>query len=337
MTVDINIKLQNLEIGWIRDLRIGGLLSGIYNPQKNVLDTVEEVHKILNANEYTPESSYIPVLLPAYPDENSVYTIDESLIAESLFRSNNKYIGNRNFMAFGNRFLNAMPSITKRAQAIRTHNDNVRKFVSALKSAGTTVCAFQTRNIPHNGHIKIIHHLLEICDHVIINPVVGIKKPGDTLMTVLEESYQYVIDNILPNSNLYYMPVFSDMYYAGPKEAAHHALIRQNLGFTHFSVGRDHAGAENLFPPEAAVNFMTEIKSSLHIKVFTIPGAYYCTSCKKVTILDCCEEYRQSISKQNISGTECRKAITNGTPYKHLDEGLISHLVNNFKKDLFES
>ena len=36
------------------------------------------------------------------------------------------------------------------------------------------------------------------------------------------------------------------------------AIIREWLGFTNFSVGRDHAGSDNFYDPKAAKNFINK-------------------------------------------------------------------------------
>ena len=51
--------------------------------------------------------------------------------------------------------------------------------ISELKEKYCHLGAFQTRNIPHQGHEKIIEMMLNHCDAVVINPIVGPKKPGD--------------------------------------------------------------------------------------------------------------------------------------------------------------
>ena len=43
-------------------------------------------------------------------------------------------------------------------------------------SQNLKIGAFQTRNILHLGHELIINEMLEFCDHVVINPVLGPKK-----------------------------------------------------------------------------------------------------------------------------------------------------------------
>ena len=106
---------------------------------------------------------------------------------------------------------------------------------------GKKVGAFQSRNIPHLGHEKLINKLLEKCDVVIINPVCGVKKKGDVKTEVLKKAYDFLIKYHY-GDKLVFAPLYASMFYAGPREALHHAVLREKLGFDYFIVGRDHAG-----------------------------------------------------------------------------------------------
>ena len=93
--------------------------------------------------------------------------------------------------------------------------------------------------------------MLNHADHLVLNPVIGPKISSDLKI----EEY---IDQLKPYFDRKYdgrisiRPVIANMYYAGPREAIHHAKLRQRLGFTHFVVGRDHAGSEGCYAPQAA-------------------------------------------------------------------------------------
>ena len=58
-------------------------------------------------------------------------------------------------------------------QKIVFQNYSVLEELVRIKERNKLVGAFQTRNIPHFGHEKIIERMLELCDHVVINPVIG--------------------------------------------------------------------------------------------------------------------------------------------------------------------
>ena len=105
-------------------------------------------------------------------------------------------------------------------------NQNCFRFIRNLKNH-KKLGAFQTRNIPHGGHEKIIQSMLEKCDHVVINPVIGPKKSGDIKLEVLETVYNYLSKNKLKRK-ITFIPIYANMYYAGPREAVHHTKIRQN-------------------------------------------------------------------------------------------------------------
>ena len=123
------------------------------------------------------------------------------------------------------------------------------------------------------------------------------------------------------------------MFYAGPREAIHHALLRQKLGFTNFTVGRDHAGSDGFYNPLEASEVITKNKDKLKISVYCHSGAFFCSTCNKPIIANaCCHDKAQLI---DISGTELRDALKRGTIYKYADLDM-QNFIKQKKLELFE-
>ena len=142
---------------------------------------------------------------------------------------------------------------------IKKNNLSLISKIKNIKKTGNTVAAFQTRNIPHFGHEKIIEDLLLQFNYVIINPVIGPKKAGDAKSDLLSLIYNHLGKKYYDNKIIFH-PLCANMFYAGPREAIHHALLRQKVGFSGFIIGRDHAGAQNNYRPESAKIQINRIK-----------------------------------------------------------------------------
>ena len=289
---------------------------------------------------YRDPSKGVPLLLPVkldcfdYSQVNEIFDININEFARYIFSTKNTdYVGVKKYFQFGNRFcIGAFPkkNYTKRIKQFNEINSKLKKFNNELKINKKKVIAFQTRNIPHLGHEKIIEMLLEEYDYVIINPVIGPKKKGDVKNHVLVKVFNFLSENYY-NKKIIFMPVCANMFYAGPREALHHACLRSSVGFDSFVVGRDHAGAENNYNPEEAINVVKKYESKFNIRIITHKGSYFDKSQNKIVIKD---NLNKNNNLLNISGSDFRNAIIKKKYFKFARKDL-QEFIYSFKHNIF--
>lgn len=175
-----------------------------------------------------------------------------------------------------------------------------------------TVVGFQTRNPVHKAHEHLQRIGLEICDGLFINPIIGWKKKGDFTQEAVMAAYRKMTEEFYPSERVYLAGLKTQMRYAGPREAIFHALIRKNLGCTHFIIGRDHAGVGSFYGAYDAHRLAEKLmeEHELGITLLLLHEPYFCEKCGQIVTDKTCAHY--ATHRKEISGTIIRRYICEG-------------------------
>ncbi len=177
------------------------------------------------------------------------------------------------------------------------------------------VVGFQTRNPMHKAHFELtMRALRQLESNLLIQPVVGMTKPGDVDYHTRIRCYQKLQPHYPRNSAmLSLLPLAMRM--GGPREAMWHALIRQNYGCTHFIVGRDHAGpgddsnGEPFYGALEAHDLLEEHEEEIDIDITTFEHMVYVAEEDKYMPVP---EVPDQMEGRFISGTQLRERLSDG-------------------------
>ena len=177
------------------------------------------------------------------------------------------------------------------------------------------VVAFQTRNPMHRAHHELtLRAAKEVEANLLINPVVGLTKPGDLDHYTRVHCYQKILAHYPQHTvKLALLPLAMRM--GGPREAVWHAIIRKNHGCTHLIVGRDHAGpgvdasGKPFYGPYDAQELLSKHEDELGVQMVPFKMMAWVEDKAAYFPVDEVPDGARTLS---ISGTELRKRLADG-------------------------
>jgi sulfate adenylyltransferase len=177
------------------------------------------------------------------------------------------------------------------------------------------IVAFQTRNPMHRAHEELCKMAMQAtgAEGCVIHMLLGKLKAGDIPADVRDASIREMVANYFPANSVMVTGYGFDMLYAGPREAVLHALFRQNMGATHFIIGRDHAGVGDYYGAFDAQTIFDEKvpKGALEIEIFNADHTAYSKILNKVVMMRDVPDHKFE-DFVILSGTKVRELLGSG-------------------------
>jgi sulfate adenylyltransferase len=266
-----------------------------------------------------------------------------ALMTEKIFRSNDReHPGVAAFNAQGRICLSGPIQVLNFSYFQTEFPDTFRTAVEIRTDIANrgwkNIVAFQTRNPMHLAHEELCHMAMDRlgCDGLVIHMLLGKLKAGDIPAQVRDDAIRKMVDLYFPKNSTMVTGYGFDMMYAGPREAVLHAIFRQNMGASHFIIGRDHAGVGDYYGPfDAQTIFNEDVPAGvLDIKIFEADHTAYSKKLNKVVMMREAPEH----AKEDfvlLSGTKVREMLSAGiAPPKEFSRPEVAQILMDYYKSL---
>jgi sulfate adenylyltransferase len=266
------------------------------------------------------------------------------LICEKVYRPNHKEVhpGVDTFKAEGKVILSGPIKVLNFSYFQDEFPDTFRTAVEIRNEIAERgwkkVVAFQTRNPMHLAHEELCHMAMDRlgCDGLVIHMLLGKLKKGDIPAPVRDAAIRKMVELYFAKNSAMVTGYGFDMLYAGPREAVLHAVFRQNMGATHFIVGRDHAGVGDHYGAfDAQTIFDNEVPAgALKIEIFKADHTAYSKKLGKVVMMS---EAPGHVKEDFVllSGTKVREMLGQGIePPKEFSRPEVAQILIQYYQSL---
>ena len=308
-----------------------------------LVESVDGVGKGDSVALLDPNVSGTPPLAILEIDDIETMTAQEmTRICEKVYRTTSReHPGVNAFLAQGRvllsgaiRVLNFSYFETEFAATFRTA-DQIRAQIQANNWRKTV--AFQTRNPMHRAHEELCRIAMQRvgADGCVIHMLLGKLKPGDIPAEVRDASIRKMVEVYFPPNSVLISGYGFDMLYAGPREAVLHAIFRQNMGATHFIIGRDHAGVGDFYGAfDAQEIFDAEVPDdALEIEIFRADHTAWSKKLEQVVMM----REAPGHSKDDfilLSGTKVRQMLSEGiAPPPEFSRPEVAQILMDYYRD----
>lgn len=332
-------KLKQIIIDEYISFDLDGIAKGIFSPLEGFMGEEETLNCLYNMHIKKGVPWTIPILLDISKEDSKKieigekialinesktivgtitvrekFSIDKDLLAEKIYGTKDTaHPGVKRTYSLKEVFISGEVEVFEKKTIEFEEYNLPPKVTRAIfrERKWKRIVAFQTRNPIHRAHEYLTKCALEICDGLLIHPLMGTTKSDDIPGEIRMKCYKALIENYYPPNHvlLSLMPV--NMRYAGPKEAIMHAIIRKNYGCTHIIIGRDHAGVGNYYGPYDAQKIFEQFDpEELKITPLFFENTFYCKTCGNMASTKTCPH--DSSHHIVLSGTKVREMLSKG-------------------------